>query len=137
MIMDKRLQVSSDQALTATAVSTDVIDLGHAANVGPGEPLWLVVVAKTGLGGTSPTLAISIETDDNSAFSSAVTLATGPTLAAAAFATGQQIVMPLTLTNERYLRAKYTMGGTSPTATVDAWITNQEPSTWTAFADAL
>jgi hypothetical protein len=137
MIIDKRLQVATDQALTATAASTDVIDLSADRDIGPGESMWLVVVAKTGLGGTSPTLAVSIETDDNSSFSSAATLLTGPTLAAAAFVTGQVIVMPMAMSNERYLRAKFTLGGTSPTATVDAFFTNQEPNIWTAAPDPI
>lgn len=137
MIIDKRMQVSSSQALTATAASTDVIDLGSDRDIGPGRSMWLVVVAKTGLGGTSPTLAVSVETDDNSGFSSAATLLTGPTLAAAAFATGQIHVLPMPMTNERYIRAKFTLGGTSPTATVDAWFTDQDPQTWAAQADAL
>jgi hypothetical protein len=29
------------------------------------------------------------------------------------------------------------MTGTSPTATVDAWLTNQDPTTWVAQPDAL
>lgn len=135
MFIDKRLQVSADQALTATAASTDVVDLSSDRDIGPGKPMWLVVVAKTGLGGTSPTIAVSIETDDNSSFSSATSLISTATLTA--FATGQRIVLPMAFANERYIRAKYTMGGTSPTATVDAFFTSQDPANWTAFPDPI
>lgn len=137
MIIDKLLQVSSDQALTATAASTDVIDLSSDRDIGPGEQMWLVVASKVAPGGTSPTIAISIETDDNSSFSSATTLATHTTLAAAAFAVGTRVIIPMPMTNERYLRAKYTLGGTSPTFTVDAFLTNQEPANWVAYPDAI
>ncbi|MGL4396618.1 MAG: Bbp16 family capsid cement protein [Hyphomicrobium sp.] len=135
MFIDKRLQVSSQQALTATAVSTDVIDLGSDRKIGPGEPMWLVVAFRVGLAGTSPTFAPSIQTDDNSGFSSATTLATGATLTAAP--AGTLVIMPMPMTNERYLRANFTMGGTTPTATIDAWFTNQEPMSWAAQADAI
>jgi hypothetical protein len=41
------------------------------------------------------------------------------------------------MTNKRYLRLVYNMGGTSPTATVDAFLTNQEPESWKSFANAI
>lgn len=135
MYIDKLLQVSSSQALTATAGSTDVVDLKTARNIGPGQPMWLCVAVKTALAGTSPTLQVAIETDDNSGFSSATALVTSQVFTAAP--AGMLIVLPMTMTNEGFLRAKYTLGGTSPTATVDAWLTNQEPQTWKSFADAL
>ena len=135
MIIDKRLQVSSAQALTATAASTDVIDLGAAAAIGPGEPLWLVVVARVALAGTSPTLAIAIQTDDNSGFSSATSLVSSQTLTA--LAAGAKVVLPMPFTNERYLRANFTLGGTTPTCTVDAFFTNQDPTSWVAMPDAI
>lgn len=135
MYIDKRLQVSSDQALTATAASTDHIDLTHSQLVGPGTPMWLVVAFKAALAGTSPTIAVSIQTDDAANFPSARTLVTSETLTAAAI--GDRIVVPFPYANERYLRASFTLGGTSPTATVDAWFTSQEPTTWKAFPDAI
>lgn len=137
MYIDKRLQVSTDQALTATAASTDHIDLGADRDIGKGEPMWLVVLSKAAPGGTTPTFAISIETDDNASFSSAATLVTHPTLSAAQFAVGTRVVIPMPHTNERYLRVKYTLGGTDPTGTVDAFFTNQEPPGWIAYPDAL
>lgn len=137
MFIDKRLQVSAQQALSATAPSTDVIDLGSLRLIGPGEPLWWVIAARVGLAGTTPTLDIAVQTDDNSAFSSPATLLSYPQLAAAGFTLGTRLVIPMTFTNERYLRLNYTMGGTTPTATVDAWLTNQDPQSWMALADAI
>lgn len=137
MIIDKRLQVSSLQALTATAPSTDVIDLGSLRLIGPGEPLWWVVAARVGLAGTTPTLDIAVQTDDASNFPSAATLLSYPQLAAAGFVTGTRIIIPMPFVNERFLRLNYTMGGTTPTATVDAWLTNQDPQTWMSLPDAI
>lgn len=139
MIIDKRLQVSALQALSGAgaAPSTDVIDLGSSRLIGPGDLLWWVIVARTGLAGTTPTLAIAVQTDDASNFPSAATLLTHPTLAAAAFVTGTRIVIPMSFTNERFLRLNYTLGGTTPSATVDAFLTNQDPAAWAAYPDAI
>jgi len=138
MYIDKNLQFSSAQALTATAASDNSIDLGANRPVGPGEALWLVMVSKADPGGTSPTLAPSVEVDDNSGFSSARTVLTGPTLAAADFPSGTIFTMPWPVNlNEQYARVKYTCGGTSPTFTVDAWLTNQDPTTWASLPDAI
>jgi hypothetical protein len=137
MIIDKLLEFSRAQALTATAASTDTVDFGSDRDIGPGEPMWIVITSGAAPGGTSPTIAISVETDDNTGFSSAATLVTHPTLAAAAFGAGTRVVIPMPLTNERYLRMKYTLGGTDPTFTVSAFLTNQEPPSWQAYPDAI
>ena len=41
MILDQSLQLSLTQAVTATALSTNVIDIGSARNIGAGEDLFL------------------------------------------------------------------------------------------------
>ena len=64
MFIDRRQQVSALQALTVTAPSTDVIDLGSLRLIGPGEPMWWVIAARVGLAGTTPTLDIAVQTDD-------------------------------------------------------------------------
>jgi hypothetical protein len=133
MIIDKRLQVSSLQAITGTVASTDVIDLGQQRLIGPGDPMWWVIAARVGLNGG--TLDIAVQTDDASGFPSAATIATYPQLAAAAFVAGTRIVIPMAFTNERFLRLNYTLGAN--TATVDAWLTNQHPQTWMALPDAI
>lgn len=139
MIIDKRLQVSSDQALTGTSAvaSTDTIDLSLDRDIGPGQTMYAVIQFKAAPGGTTPTFTAKVQTDDNSAFSSATDLLTTNTLAAAAMAVGQRLVIPFPWTNERHVRLSYTMGGTSPTSTVDAWISSEPPPNWTAFADAI
>lgn len=139
MIFDKTLQFSADQALTGTSLvaSTDHLDLGQDRDIGPGTPMWLVVVSKVAPGGTSPTLTIAIQTDDNSGFSSATNLVTHPTIAGAAFGVGAMVVIPWPFTNERYNRVAFTPGGTSPTFTVDAFLTSQPPPNWQAYPDGI
>lgn len=135
MIYDKHLQFSDSQALTATAASTNHLDLGSNRDIGPGTPMWLVVQSRAAPGGTSPTIAISIETDDNAGFSSASTIYTHPTITGANFASGTRVVIPWPFENEQHNQIKFTLGGTSPTFTVDAWLTSQEPPNWQALPD--
>lgn len=136
MIIDKLLQVSSDQAFTATAASTDVVDLLTARDIGRGEQMWCVAVCKVAMGGTSPTAVLSVETDDNASRSSVATIAQSATFAA--MAKGDKIILPLPPgAYERYLGAKLTLGGTSPTGTFDIFFTNQDPTSWTSYPDAL
>jgi hypothetical protein len=145
MIIDTRLQLSSQQALTATAASTNVLDLGAApagqiANapyprlIGPGSKLFFVIAARVGLAGTSPTLQVAVQTDSSAAFGSPVTVLQSPTLSA--FAAGQLLVLPMPFSNKEFLRLYYTLGGTTPTCTVDAWL-GDEPFDWTAMPDTL
>lgn len=140
MIIDRRLQVSALQAISGTEAvpSTDVIDLGAPRLIGPGDPLWFVVVARAGLGGTSsPTIKFGVQTDDADSFGSPTLLGEHPPIAAGVFVAGARFVLPMQFTNERFLRLLYTMTGTAPTATIDAWLTNQDPTTWRAYPDAL
>lgn len=120
MIIDYNLQLSDAQSVTADAASTNVIDLGADRDIGPGEDMKIVVSFDVAMGGSSPTLAVQVETDDNSSFSSASTVLTSRTISAAA--AGDTLVMGLPDTNERYIRLNYDVGGTSPTMTVSASI---------------
>jgi len=73
MYQDKLLMFSEAQAITATARSTNVIDMLAAANdIGTGEPLYIAITcseAFTAAG--AATLTITIETDNNAAHTSA------------------------------------------------------------------
>lgn len=68
MILDKLLLVSSAQALTATAASTDVIDQGVARDMAPGEPMKGFVTVTTLLQSAgSSTLQVQVQgSTDNS-----------------------------------------------------------------------
>lgn len=133
MILDKLLQVSADQVVTANARSTNVLDLKQDRDIGIGEPMFFVVNVKA-VSGTSPTLQVAIHTDDNSSFSSAATLSQ---TAAATPAANSQIVLPLPRSNESYLSLYYTVGGTSPSFTIDAYLTATPPAGWQAYPAAI
>lgn len=128
MIFDSTNLFSDDQAITASAASTNVIDLGatqtpkNAANaltrdIGKGTPIPLRIQVTTAFA-TLTSLTVSVQTDDNSGFSSAATVATTPAIAVASLVAGY--VFPLTVvprgTLERYVRLYYTVAGSSATA---------------------
>lgn len=123
MILDSLLKFSDAQALTATADSTNVIDLGVDQDIGIGEPMALVVTVGVAADSTTgdETYQFQLETDDNAAFSSATVIG-DVTVAAANLAAGDKVVIPLGHSNERYLQARYVLGGTTPSVTVDAFL---------------
>lgn len=120
MYVDSKNAFADGQALTTTAVSTNVIDLGVDRNIGPGYHMAVMVSSSVDAGGTTPTLQFEIQTDDNEGFSSATVIGTSEVVTG--LLAGQKIVLPLGLTNERYLRLNLIAGGTSPTHTVDAYL---------------
>jgi len=91
------------------------------------------VTLDTDMGGTSPTMAVQVQTDDNSAFSSATTVLTSRTVAAGS--AGDSLIIGLPDTNERYVRLNYDMGGTSPTVSVTASIV-MDAQAWQSYPDA-
>ncbi len=121
-VLDKNEQFSDSQALTATADSTNYRDNTIDRDMGPGEPLAAIVYVESVLGGTTPTLSVSIETDDNASFTSGTVIATSQVYSAAQVGSGIEIVVAVPQTNERYMQLIYTMTGTSPTATVSAYL---------------
>lgn len=138
MYLDQALLFSDAQALTATAVSTNVLDLDHAraGMLGVGEPLAVVVSVDVAAGGTSPTMNFSIQTDDNPEFSSPTTRNVSKTYTASEMTAGAIFSLPLdNLGSERYMRLNYTLGGTSPTVTVTSRLVPLNMvQNWAAFA---
>jgi len=128
MIMDASLLFSDGQAVTATAASTNVIDLGATGtifgassavvrDIGAGSRVPLVITVTESFNNLT-SIIVTIETDDNSSFSSATTVWTSPTYTLAQLATGAKYLLPDVIpvgVNERYVRLKYTLAGTTPT----------------------
>ena len=140
MRVDSQLLFSDAQAVTATAVSTNVIDFNQIRDIGIGEPLFLVVsvaVAMTDASSDS-TVAVSIETDDNVDFNSATVVRTIGTFAAVS-AAGTQLIIPIARGdfNERYGRLRYTVaGGSLTTGSFDAFIC-RDPDQDRKYADNI
>lgn len=127
MIFDNTLLFSSGQAITATAASTNSIDFGATGtpvggvaltrDIGAGQEIEISVLVTEAFA-TLTSLTVSIETDDNSSFSSAATVYTSPAIPVATLVAGYQFKTPAHFslgTNERYARLKYTVAGSNAT----------------------
>lgn len=129
MFMDALLMLSDAQALTGTTaiVSTNTIDMGNPTikrDVGIGEGLMLNVAIDVAPGGTTPGLTVELIQSANADLSSPDVIAsTGPILAAD-YPVGRIIELPVPggRISKRYLGARYTQTGTTPTVTVSAGI---------------
>ncbi|EML1597804.1 hypothetical protein RVY52_002543 [Burkholderia cenocepacia] len=138
MYIDSLLEFSRAQALSASGASQNIIDLGSDRDIGPGRPLWVVVAVAAAADNTTgdETYSIALQTDDNAAFSSPTTIATVAP-AAASMPVGARFVIGMPFANERYLRLNYTLGGTTPSVTLNAFLTDQDPSSWQAYPDGI
>jgi hypothetical protein len=128
MITDLTTLFSNAQSITATAPSTNSIDLGGTGTIyGYAAP----VVRDIGKGADIPirvtvvqsfnnltNMVITIEDSIDAAFTSPVIVASSPTYVLADLQTGAKLLLPERLptnTNLRYVRLKYTITGTAPT----------------------
>lgn len=140
MLIDRQLRFSNEQAVTADAASTDLIDLDAARDIGAGTPLWLVVVVTTTMDDTSDnsTCTVSVETDTAAAFSSATTTQTLEAFPAVSVA-GTTRIVPLAPfgTAERYMRLKYTMANGDLSAGKFTAFLTTDPHNWRAYADGI
>ncbi len=112
MYVDSQLLFSDAQALTASAASTNSVDMGPSRRqVAVGEPLYLfVTVDESFTAAGLATLTIGVQTDDDAAFGAAVTLLTTQALAKASMTVGRTpIVLALPQGMKRYLRLYYTV----------------------------
>lgn len=128
MIVDNTLVLSDSQAITATAASTNVIDIGGAGTAyGAGAALTRditkvgmipIQVSVTEAFNNLTSLTLSIEIDDAVGFGTVATVLTGPTILLAALTLGAVFSWPARLPegiNKRYFRLKYTVAGAAPT----------------------
>jgi len=120
MITDDLLRISKDQAVTATAVSTDKIDLGAGVrDIGEGESLYMVFTVTTSFA-TLTSLNLAVVVDNDAALGSPTVLASKDvTLASGGLAAGQRHVLKIPEVigslGERYLGAVYTVTGANAT----------------------
>lgn len=128
MIFSRALLFSDGQAITGTTASTNVIDLGATGTViGSASPMVREIgfgtdaemaVTVTQSFNNLTSMSISLQVDDNAAFTSPTTVFTSPAYTLAQLATGAKYLLPDRLmagTNERYVRLNYTVTGTAPT----------------------
>lgn len=126
MILSQQLSLSAAQAITATALSTNVIDLGVAGTPydavaplnndkgkGTAVPILIQVVQRFN---NLTSLTVTIEVSANEDMSSSTVLAT-EVIALADLVAGKQTftqVLPNGV-DQRYLAVRYTVTGTAPT----------------------
>jgi hypothetical protein len=138
MILDADLQFSNAQSVTATAVSTNVLDFSAIRNVGVGQPIYVVLNLAAAMVGAGAIITVTAETDDNESFSSATVSATLGVFAAVSPA-GTKITAAVNpdTANERFYRLRYTVsGGTLSSSQVDAYLSLAYESTQ-SYADAV
>lgn len=123
MYIDDFLKLSAAQALTATADSTNVIDLSSDRDIGKGEAMAFVISVGVAadVADADETYSFQLETDDNAAMTSS-TIVAGGVIAGAALTAGSLHVFPIATANEQFLQGVYTLGGTTPSVTVDTWV---------------
>ncbi|SOE49124.1 Bbp16 family capsid cement protein [Orrella dioscoreae] len=117
MILDKTNEFSDGQVVTATAISTNVIDLNPSASnleqdIGAGEPVWLVVqVDQTATAAGAATVAVSLESSAAPGLTSARTHITTGALALGALTAGSEIARFRLPGGDylRYLGVRYTV----------------------------
>lgn len=136
MITDKLNTFSAAQVITATAVSTNVIDLGPLSgtntvrDIGQGEPVQLSVrVGSTALaGGTSLQAVLQTSLAEGSGYTD---LLAGPVVPVASLGAGAKIFEgPVPTGVQRYLRMNYVVVGPFTSGNVNAGLveTLQNPS---------
>lgn len=126
MQLDKQGLFSDGQAITATAASTNYIDLGAPGtpagsavaiprDLGKGEPLPLLVNVDEAFNNLT-SITIALQVDDDEAFGSAKTVQSA-TVALADLAGGRVPAFDYVPNgaDERYMRLHYTVTGTAPT----------------------
>jgi hypothetical protein len=139
MIIDGFLEFSDSQAVTATAVGTNVIDLSVARSVGNGVPMAVCFSVVTAADQTSSDedYTFDLEYATNAAQSTGAQLMgrrifesgtpSAPAQNADLLVAGFVFAIPLPPTTAgevgQFVGIRYTTAGTSPSITVNAWLT--------------
>ncbi len=126
MIRDKLLQFSSAQAVTASAESTDYLDLGSAREANDNGLIELITRVHTAfVTGNSAVLTVALQADNDAAFGTPTTvLQSAAAIAAATLVAGYEplrVRVPRLIVPERYVRLYYTVGtGSFSAGKIDA-----------------
>ena len=141
MILDSQLQFSDSQALTATAVGTNVIDLNVDRSIGNGEAMSVFFVVEVAADQTTgdEDYTFEVEYASDAAQTTGRQLIgrrifesgtpTAPAQDADLLVAGFIVQIPVPPTtlgeSEQYLGIRYTLAGTTPTITVSAYLAPQ------------
>jgi hypothetical protein len=116
MIIDKENLYSEDQAITASAASTNIID--HRVTdpqLGKGGPICIAITITEAFDALT-SLTIGFQTDSADSFGSAASLNDTGAIALASLTLGAKfsLYVPVEMA-ERYSRLYYTVAGSNPT----------------------
>src|SRR5688572_11815438 len=117
MITDKQTELSKDQAVTASAASTNVYDKGESkGDMGLGDQQYVnIACTETAASGGASTVTFELQhSADNSSFTTVVASEAVPKASLVAGYT-KRLVIPPGTTN-RYIRLYYTVGVANLTA---------------------
>lgn len=147
MLLDKQLELSDSQAVTATAVSTNIIDRGGASfntlvDLGPGAgPLWLVCQVDTLFTAAgAATLQVTIESDSTANLATSPTVHyTSPIYAVATLTAGRQLfAIPLPAGDwEQYIGGRYTVATGPMTAGAISLFATRDLQSYRPYANAI
>ena len=128
-MIDSQLEFSSHQAITATSVSTNIIDLGKR-EISFGTPVPLMIMVMEDFNNLT-SLKVAVETSETDDMADAVELASA-TVALANLKEGK--ILPLNFMpagNKGFVQLKYTVTGTAPTTgKISAHITDGIPQSY-------
>ena len=125
MIFDLNTLFSNQQAVTATALSTNVVDLGtkgipYGANalnkdVGKGTPMPILIQVTEAFN-TLTSLTVTLEVASDAAMTTAVKVINTQTILLADLVPGKQTFMQYVPNgaDERYMAVRYTVTGSNP-----------------------
>ena len=128
-------QFSTAQAVTATAISANVIDTGPVTNnvlhdITGSRPMWVRLWVSESFA-TATSLTISLESDSTANLATSATVhATTGAIAIANLTAGTMLYLrvPEERTYEQYVGLRYTIGGSSATAgKITAVLTQERP----------
>jgi len=141
MLLDAQHQFSDSQALTATALSTNVIDLSADRSIGNGEPMCIVFNVEVAADQTTgdEDYTFDVEYASNAGITTGRKLIgrrifesgtpTAPAEDADLLVAGFKFVIPIPPAalseSEQYLGVRYTLAGTTPSITVSAYLMPQ------------
>jgi len=127
MLIDSRLEFSNNQAVTGNNAAASTNQLPVPKNLGAGRPVF--VIGQLGAA-QAAALTVSLETADTGAMTGAASVAS-VTIPAGSPA-GSRFVIGVPLANKAFVQLKY-----SGACTVSAWLSDQEPVSWSAHTGVV